>query len=125
MFLIFGLKLPLSSLRQVLVYINNVEFNCWVVVRDIIRSLYAFHILYLLIRLIFAKLRRLRLVCSPSVPDPTKNETGQLSYHWNDCCNNIDNAVNDLIEDLVYMMSIINHSVVIKKQNHQSCLNDH
>ena len=53
------------------------------------------------------KLRRLRLFCSSSVPDPAKDETGELGNHSNNSCDNIVNDVKNFIEDIAWAMQLM------------------
>ena len=106
-------------------WINHVVLNCWVVIRDVIRSLYIFQILYLLKLLIFVKFRRLRLFCFSLVPDPTKNETVERGNHWNNRRENIANDEKREIPASFHISRKFSEISVIDKKTLNRRLVDH
>ena len=94
--------IPFSFLFQECNDVDDIEFDYWVEIRDVIGSRTHF-----ITFPIFTKLLRLKLVCPSSIPDPTKNETRQLSNHWDNQCNNFINDPTDVHRDFVYRKEII------------------
>ena len=58
-------------------------------------------------------------MCSPSMPNPTKNKAGELGEHWNKGCDNIVNDEKYPIEGFVWVMQLwieeFSYSVTIGK----------
>ena len=92
-------------------YVDNVEFDYWVEIRDVIGSgthFITFHI--------FVKLAQFGFVFSSSVPDPAKNETGQLSNYWDNNCNNIESDPTDVIAEIAnFEVEVLINSLAFDK----------
>ena len=47
------------------------------------------------------------------MPDPAKDETGELGKHRNNICDDIVNDLKNIIKGITYLFLETNHSVVI------------